>query len=159
VSAPAWGIGEISLLVPALRHLLSLGGRRTIAWLNPPHIPYAPALERHGLDPARVMVVAPLARRETLWAMEQALRSGACAAVLGWVEHAGTPSLRRLKLAAAEGHCLGVLFRSLQQRPQASPAHLRLELRAADGECVVELLKVQGGIPGAVRLDGEGLHA
>ena len=36
------GIGEVSLLLPALARLVGQG-RRT-AWVDPPHVPYAPAL-------------------------------------------------------------------------------------------------------------------
>ena len=124
---PATGVGELNLLVPLLRELTrpvpGVREQSTIALLNPPFIPYAPALEERGLDPARVIVTTPLSRLETLWAMEQALRSGACTAVLGWVEQAGMQTLRRLKLAATEGNCIGVLFRSTRCRAQPSPAH------------------------------------
>src|ERR1051326_2519764 len=42
------GIGELRLVLPALA-ALSWAGRR-IAWLAPPHLPYAPALAAGGLD-------------------------------------------------------------------------------------------------------------
>src|SRR5262245_41057331 len=120
-----WGVGELALLIPALRQLTTdaTGSRaRTLAWLNPPHIPYAPALAERGLDPADSLVTTPLTSAQTLWATEQALRSGACAAVLAWVDRASMPALRRLKLAAQEGAGLGVLFRTLRHRTQAPPA-------------------------------------
>lgn len=162
MSVPAWGSGELSVFVPALRRLLDaegIQGTRVLAWLNPPHIPYAPALEQCGLDPTRVVITTPLARVETLWAMEQALRSGACAAVLGWVDHAGLQMMRRLKLAASEGNCMGVLFRCADRRTQASPAHLRFALRGLKDEIEIELLKVQGGKPATVRLARQRLQA
>jgi hypothetical protein len=159
IAVPSWGSGELSLFVPALRSLLEGEGTRVLAWLNPPHIPYAPALEQRGMDPARVVITTPLTRVETLWAMEQALRSGACAAVLGWADHAGTQRVRRLKLAAAEGHCMGVLFRTMSRSTQPSPANLRLALRGADDAVEIELLKVQGGKPGTVRMARERLQA
>lgn len=150
------GLGEIGLLIPALRGLQARTGpesaRRTLAWLNPPYIPYAPALAAHDLDPADSLVTAALSPAQTLWATEQALRSGACAAVLAWIDRATTPSLRRLKLATQEGGCLGVLFRSPRQRTQASPANLRLVLTPGDGALHVEIVKVQGGRPGHVRI-------
>jgi len=145
---PEVGVGELNLLIPMLREM----GQRTIALLNPPFIPYAPALEEHRLDPTRVVVTTPLARLETLWAMEQALRSGACAAVLGWVEQAGMQTLRRLKLAANEGNCIGVLFRSIRCRTQPSPAHLRAVLGMDGGELSIELIKVQSGRSATVRM-------
>ena len=43
---PLHGIGEINLLLPALRTLCAQDAQspRWIAWLGPPHLPYAPAL-------------------------------------------------------------------------------------------------------------------
>ena len=39
-----YGIGELRLLSPALATLSSTDDR-CIAWVNPPHLPYAPALQ------------------------------------------------------------------------------------------------------------------
>ena len=183
---PAHGVGELNLLVPALRALgwQDAGPRRWIAWLGPPHLPYAPALASAGLDPATMLVVQPRVSRgagrggqqrglspqgtvpsllhslpppsqssdPTLWAMEQALRSRACAAALGWVDAADGNALRRLKLAAEEGGSLGFLFRPLHRADEPSPAALRLALEPRGSVLDVQLLKCQGGRPG--RLEG-----
>ena len=166
---PAHGVGELNLLVPALRTLghQGTGPRRWIAWLGPPHLPYAPALAGAGLDPATMLVVQPRVPRgglqrglssqsplrssdPTLWAMEQALRSRACAAALGWVDAAEGQALRRLKLAAEEGGSLGFLFRPLHRADEPSPAALRLSLEPRGRVLDVWLLKCQGGRPGRV---------
>lgn len=160
---PAQGVGEINLLVPALRELCkdASGPRRWIAWLGPPHLPYAPALAGAGLDPARMLIVRPqemLRGRSpqgavpdpVLWAMEQALRSRACAAALGWVDAADGNSLRRLKLAAEEGRSLGFLFRPLRRAGEPSPAALRLLLEPRGRALDVHILKSRGGVPGKV---------
>lgn len=159
---PEIGSGELNLLVPLLRHVsVAEPGQRSrvLSLFNPPFIPYAPAIEERGLDPTRFVVTSPLARLETLWAMEQALRSGACAAVLGWAEQAGMQTLRRLKLAAGEGNCVGVLFRSVRSRTQASPAHLRAVLGIDGDGLLIDLIKVQGGRTAAVRIPLERLEA
>lgn len=145
------GIGELSLLLPALRHL-SETRVSTLAWLNPPHLPYPPALTERGLGLTRLLVSRPLAGPKVLWAMEQALRSGACAAVLAWTEASDPHALRRLKLAANEGGCLGFLFRSLRHRVHPSPATVRLALSSEDAALVVELVKVQGGRAATLKL-------
>ncbi len=148
------GLGEIGLLMPALRALQSAiaDPPRAIAWLNPPFIPYAPALAEHGLNLQQQLVAGPLTPVQALWAMEQAMRSGACAAVLGWADRASTQSLRRLKLAASEGGCLGVLFRSSSRRAQSSPASIRLALSRTAAGLQIELLKVQRGRPATLSL-------
>ena len=148
---PTAGIGEIRLLLPALRSLTAAGTEpRWVAWLAPPHLPYAPALADAGLDPARMLVIRPRAGVDRLWAMEQALRSGACAAVLGWTGEARDPMLRRLKLAAEEGRTPGFLLRPSAHRNEHSPAALRLALAARDYGLDVEILKSRGGIPARV---------
>lgn len=152
VLVAAAGVGEVRLLLPALCALSAAtpGKPRWIAWLAPPHLPYAPALADAGLDPARMLVIRPRAGLDMLWAMEQALRSGACAAVLGWTGAASDQALRRLKLAAEEGHSPGFLFRPPIHREESSPAALRLLLTAGDGGLDVEILKSRGGRPARV---------
>ncbi len=152
------GVGEIRLLLPALCRLAlaSPESPRWIAWLAPPHLPYAPALADAGLDPARMLVIQPRAGLDRLWAMEQALRSGACAAVLGWTGAASDQALRRLKLAAEEGQSPAFLFRPPLHRDEASPAALRLALTARDYGLDVEILKSQGGMP--ARIDRLSIH-
>jgi cell division inhibitor SulA/protein ImuA len=149
---PAAGVGEIRLLLPALKRLTTAAGEkpRWVAWLAPPHLPYAPALADAGLDPARMLVVRPRAGSDRLWAMEQALRSGACAAVLGWTGAADDTALRRLKLAAEEGRTPAFLLRPAAHRADASPAALRLALVACDFGLDVEILKSRGGAPARV---------
>ncbi len=143
---PTAGVGEVRLLLPALRSLTAAGTEpRWVAWLAPPHLPYAPALADAGLDPARMLVVRPRAGLDRLWAMEQALRSGACAAVLGWAGEARDPMLRRLKLAAEEGDTPAFLLRPSRHRNEASPAALRLALTASDHGLDVEVLKSRCG--------------
>jgi len=123
-----------------------------IAWLNPPHLPYPPALAERGLAHTRLLVSKPFTSAHTLWAMEQSLRSGACVAVLAWTEVANMHALRRLKLAANAGLCFGLLFRSLRHRAHPSPATVRLALSAEEATLVVDLVKVQGGRVATVRL-------
>ena len=149
---PAAGVGEIRLLLPALRTLATADGGepRWIAWLAPPHLPYAPALADAGLDPAHMLVIRPRAGLDRLWAMEQALRSGACRAVLGWTGAASDQALRRLKLAAEEGRTPGFLLRPSIHRADCSPAALRLALAVRDYGIDAEILKCQGGGPARI---------
>jgi len=53
-----------------------------LVWIAPPHEPYAPALAQQGIELTRLLVVRPAGATEALWAAEQALGSGVCAAVL-----------------------------------------------------------------------------
>lgn len=163
------GIGELRLLMPALARLCgrpqgartkaaktratAAGGARGgwIACVSPPYVPYAPALAECGIDVSRVLVVHGAGATE--WAMDQALRSEACSAVLGWANPRDPQALRRLQLAAEQSHSLAVLFRPLQAGLTSSPAVLRLALFGdAQQGLQVRIVKSRGGRPATVSL-------
>jgi hypothetical protein len=153
------GLGEVQLFLPALvacQRSTAPGSSEApwLVWIAPPHEPYAPALAQQGIELGRLLVVRPGTATEALWAAEQALSSGVCAAVLLWLKGTDDRWLRRLKLAAEAGGSLGVLFRPERHRFESSPASLRLSLSRGEHETRVDLLKVQGGRPGPVDLGG-----
>ena len=139
------GIGELRLLLPALAGLTQ--DKRWLAFVAPPYIPYAPALARAGVRLERVMQVHPRTRTDTLWALEQTLRSGSCGAVLAWPQQADARSLRRLQLAAETGNSLGVLFRQPSAARESSPAAVRLQLAPAATRLSIDVLKRRSGWP------------
>lgn len=143
-----YGIGELSLLMPALAVLSH--EERWIVWVDPPFIPYAPALARFGIDLDRLLLVH--AKREALWAVEQALRSESSIAVLAWLDRANDKALRRLQLAAEERLCWAVLFRPLEALHERSPAALRMQLSREEGQIRLDILKCRGRRPGVVKL-------
>ena len=59
-------------------------------------------LNNLGLDPARLILAETAHRKQTLWAMEEALRSRAPAAVAGFIDRLDLKSSQRLHLAATE---------------------------------------------------------
>ena len=127
------GIGEIGFLAGAIARASE--GDRMIAWINPPHLPYAPALAQKGLALERCLVVRPANKEDALWAAEQALRSGACGAVLFWLAQDQYAWLRRLQMAAEAGRTMAVYFRSTAAERLSTPAHLRVVLERA-GDCL-----------------------
>ena len=136
------GIGELRLLGPALAGLSRRGLR--LAWIAPPHLPYAPALAAAGIDIAKLVIVRTASLKETLWATEQALASNACGAVLAWPESAKYAELRRLQIAAEGGQAPAFLFRPQEAAGESSPAALRIALGTADGGLAVHLFKRRG---------------
>lgn len=125
------GIGELSLLMPALAAITQR--RQRVVFVAPPYIPYAPALEAHGLD-LRYVVQIEANAGEGAWSAEQCLRSGSCGAVLGWLHQADYTQLRRLQLAAESGDALAFLFRPAHSAGKSSPAALRLQLHAGSAD-------------------------
>lgn len=135
------GIGEMSLLLKAQR---AVGIDRSIAWLNPPALPYAPALLEQGIDPSRVLVVQPDNPQDILWAAEQILRSGTVGVLFFWLRQPAEYSqLRRLHLAAEAGQVPGFLFRSTAFMQQPSPAPLRVSLAAHCGRVQCSVFKAR----------------
>jgi hypothetical protein len=142
ILTPRFGLGELQLLMPLLARSSRSASPRWVTWVAPPFEPYAPGLAGHGVTVSHQLVV----RTETpLWAMEQSLRSGACAIALAWPRRAQARSVRRLQLAAEQGRSLGVLFRALTQARETSPAMLRLRYEPTPSGCRVQLLKSRGG--------------
>ena len=138
----AAGIGEISFLAGALAR--ASRDDRLIAWIAPPHLPYAPALAAAGIPLDRCLVVRPADRDDSLWAAEQALRSGACGAVIFWLPGDEYGWLRRLQMAAEAGHAMAVLFRSTAAERLSTPAHLRVMLSRERGALEVRIPKRRG---------------
>jgi len=170
------GIGELRLLLPALAALCrdesaaddvyppprpglvgsamplqDRGSGGWIAWVSPPYRPYAPSLAAWGIDVGRMLVVNGAGATE--WAMDQALRSESCSAVLGWTNPRDPHALRRLQLAAEASRSLAVLYRPLQAGLTPSPAVLRLALLGGGSEGLqVRIVKSRGGRPATVNL-------
>lgn len=147
VLLPRHGIGELQLILPALLHLNQ--GRKWIALIEPPHIPYAPAWQAGGLDISRLLWIHSPGPADHLWALEQALQSGTCGAVIAWPQATpGFQQLRRLQLAAQTGQCWGVLFQVSSRAEQATPAAVRLQLNPRADGLDVRLLKRRGAWAG-----------
>ena len=136
------GIGELRLLGPALAGLSRVGLR--LAWVAPPHLPYAPALAAAGIDIAKLVIVRTVSLKETLWAAEQALAANACGAVLAWLQGTKYAELRRLQIAAEGGRAPAFLFRPPETAGESSPAALRIALGTACGGLAAHVLKRRG---------------
>lgn len=122
---PADGIGELALLWPALARLSRAGGQ--VVLVAPPYMPYPPAWVAAGVRLDALQLV-DADQSGALWAAEQCLRSGACAAVLCWPRTGDDRALRRLQVAAETGRANGFVFRPARMACNPSPAALRIAL-------------------------------
>src|SRR4051794_12117304 len=100
---PHPGVGEIRLLAPALVAAQQAG--RLVMVFDPPAALSAAALAALGLDIHELLVIETRARvvpgSDSLWALEQALKSGHVGAVVAWLpSRLRAERLRRLQLAA-----------------------------------------------------------
>ncbi len=140
---PRPGIGEMQLLLPAMTALTRSG--QWVVWIEPPFIPYAPALEDAGVDLGFFLVVgnqalaasvggvsAGISGKDGLWSMERVLRTPGCGMVLCWTDALQHTVVRRLQLAAESVGSIGVLLRGRMVSAAVrsfSPAALRLRLQ------------------------------
>lgn len=136
------GIGELSLLLPALAQLTRAG--QYLAWIAPPYLPCPAALLQAGIALERLLLI----RADTqsgLWAAEQLLRCPGIGAVLAWPVSLDDRRVRRLQLAAEAGGGCGMLYRPARAAQLPSPAALRLQLRATASGIGIHIQKSRGG--------------
>ncbi|MGD2083129.1 MAG: translesion DNA synthesis-associated protein ImuA [Chromatiales bacterium] len=152
VLAEGPGRGGLDLVMPAVARLSR--GDRWVALISPPLMPYAPGWAGAGVNLSHLLLVHAGDEQERLWALEQALRSGVCSAVLSWAGNLRPERLRRLQLAAETGGATGFLFRPPSAARSPSPAHLRVRATPRAQGLEVRVLKCRGGWPaGPLRLD------
>jgi hypothetical protein len=124
---PADGVGELRVVLPTLARLTQ--ARRSVVIIAPPYALCVAGWRQNGVNMRHVEIVGAT-EKDVLWATEQCLRSGSCAAVLAWPRQADDRALRRLQVAAVTGQALAFVFRDGSALSNASPAALRLELDA-----------------------------
>jgi hypothetical protein len=79
-----------------------------------------------GMALSHTLLLRPSDQAETLWALEQSLRSRAVDLTVCWLNHLDGRAGRRLQLASECGGGRGVLFRPASARHQPTWADLRL---------------------------------
>lgn len=95
---------------------------------------YGPALLQFGIDPARLILVRARRDSDALWAMEEGLRCGQVAAVVGELGDMSLTASRRLQLAAEKNGVTALSLRSKTDRPTPSAAATRWRLDAVTHE-------------------------
>ncbi len=148
------GIGEVSLLLHALKHVTREDGQWA-AFIKPPYVPYAPALANAGIRLDRLLIVESKSDNDTLWAAEQILRTRLFTAVVVWVNKSSAQKQRRLQLAAETGRTWAVVYRPAHATREHSPVSVRMALSLKHSRLMLDLIKVRGGSAStvAIRLD------
>lgn len=143
---PHAGVGEIRLLAPALVAAQRAG--RLVMFFDPPAALSAAALEALGFVAADLLVIDTRSRAggDSLWAFEQALKSGHVGAIVAWLPpRLPVERLRRLQLAAHAHDGVVFALRDPAAVVRPTPAPLRLVLSAGGGDRLhVRVLKRRG---------------
>lgn len=99
------------------------GSVRPILWCRPANCAremgrlYAPGLPALGLNPQALILAETTSSADTLWAMEEGLRSGAAGLVLGWLDDVALTPARRLALAAQAHRTPALLLTAARSTP------------------------------------------
>jgi protein ImuA len=122
------------------------GGRSAIIWIVEDFAaieggaPYGPGLALHGVDPAGLILVHTASAKDSLWAMEEALKCRSVAAVIGEIwsleKIYDLTAARRLALAAQSGGASALMLAAGMAGGAdrlASCAHTRFEVFAHGG--------------------------
>ncbi|MBX3488440.1 damage-inducible mutagenesis protein [Parvibaculum sp.] len=167
-------MGATTGFLAALAACFAENGSGPVLWCQSAQPPfdigalYGPGLAAFGLDPTRLVLALPGSATDCLWAMEEALRSGVFAAVIGEVDGRAAAldltATRRLQLAAEEKGTPVLLFTG-HGGGAASAAVTRWRIAALPGRIVpgtekfggltgascwrAALARVRGGAPGA----------
>jgi protein ImuA len=176
------GLHEVSAATPTLTDdaaatLFSVGiaaraaagGGRPVLWALTRFDLYAPGLEQAGLDPATLLFVEAKDDKDVLAVMEDGLRHGGLAAVVGEVKRADMVATRRLQLAAMSGGTPALLARRWRKAgvsplSELSAAMTRWRIACAPSERLpapgvgrarwtVELARQRGGPPFTLELE------
>lgn len=132
---------------------------------------FPPALKGFGIDPERVLFVDAGRSKDTLWAIEEALKCEALSAVIGELTELSFNDSRRLQLAVEKSNVTGFIhrFRPKTENAVACVSRWKIKALASDtGELPglgfsrwqVDLLKVRNGKTGSWQMEWspKGLH-
>jgi protein ImuA len=122
----------------------------TALWQRERGRPFARGLQAWGVGPGRLIWVKAEREAEALWALEEALKSGAVAGGLASVETPPFVVTRRLDFAARAGSATGVLLRA-GGAGDLSAARRRWRIRSGPSA----MHAFDAGAPGRVRLTAE----
>jgi protein ImuA len=111
-TAAALGFGLARLAVACVGNERPTVLVTTTEWLRERGRPFGQGLAAWGLSPQRLIWIRAEREAEALWSMEEALKSGAVAAALGWLAAPSLVATRRLDFAARAGAAIGLILRA-----------------------------------------------
>jgi protein ImuA len=133
-------------------------------WIGQSREIFPPALVQFGIAPETVIFIELQRRKEMLWAMEEALKCDALAAVIGEIKEVTFTESRRFQLAVENSGVTGFLLRHQPKNLTTATVtcwkitHLQTDQQSSlpglgFPRWNVELLKVRNGKPGSWQLE------
>jgi protein ImuA len=141
-----------------LSKIVPIGG--AILWISNRRTVFPTALASYGLVPERILFIDLSRTKETLWAIEEALKCNAVAAVVGELNELSFTESRRLQLAVEESNVTGFIHRYRPRTENIVAFLTRWKIKPAASIAIdgmpgvgfprwnVQLVKVRNGQPG-----------
>lgn len=138
-----------------------MGDKGVAIWVSAARRLFPPALHGFGIAPDRFIFLDLKKERDVLWAMEETLKCGALAAVVGEVGDMSFTASRRLQLAVEQSRVTGFVLRHAKRNvgTTACVSRWRITSLASEPDAglpglgfpqwKVELLRMRNGKPGA----------
>jgi protein ImuA len=132
----------------------------TCLWISTRRNLFPPALKTFGIEPERIIFIDVNNPKDALWTIEEALKCGVLAAVVGEISELNFTQSRRLQLAVEQSKVTGFIHRH-QPKTEGTVAcvsrwKIAPMVSASDGNIPgigfprwkVQLLKIRNGKPG-----------
>jgi protein ImuA len=138
--------------------LMKNGG--AAVWIGSSRILFPPALKAFGIHPDQIVFIDLQKERDTLWAMEEALKCEGLAAVIGEIPEISFTTSRRFQLAVEQSRVTGFVLRSNPRNLNTNACVSRWKIKPMPTyteddlpgpgfpRWQVELLKIRNGKPG-----------
>lgn len=160
--APEHAAATGGFIAGILSKLMSSGG--ACLWISRSRAVFPPALKTFGVEPDRIIFVTLPRERDTLWAMEEALKCEGFAAVACELNEISFSQSRRLQLVVERSKVTGVIIIGDSKRINATASAARWRIKPLPSvqeegmpgvglpKWQVELIKVRNGNPGSFEL-------
>jgi protein ImuA len=151
-------VASMGFLAVLLRAFMNNG--QAALWVSPSLAVFPPALKAFDIPPDRILFTRIKREKDITWAMEEALKCEALAAVVGEVQDISLTASRRLQLAVEKSQVTGFLLRRTPKVTSSSACLSRWRITHLPSETKddlpgigsprwnVELLKVRNGRAG-----------
>jgi protein ImuA len=136
-----------------------MGTYGTTLWISSCRTLFPPALKNLGVEPDRIIFLDLQKERDVLWAMDEALKCSALAAVVGEIREIDFTTSRRLQLAVEQSQVTGFILRNNFRQLSTTACVSRWKITSLPSGINdlpgvgfptwrVELLRVRNGRPG-----------
>lgn len=136
------GAGEVLHHLPILKNIQSQ--KKHIIFVNPPAQLSHHWFFQHEIAHEQCLFVMPNNEQETLWSVEQCLRSEACGCVLFWSMSHSPKLARRLQVIASHHQTLLLCFDHSQQHREVLPVALDWQWEWHQQQWYAHIHKIQG---------------